>query len=146
MSASASPTPAIPVGVANQFTFHDSEHATQITYYPFGFGPIVQGQGPGPKLDYKGQEGGFSFSGTQIQVTSSPLGNLITVDLRPHIAGDELLVTLVLPDVTMTQPKENFKTIIVKTAFHRLVVAPGADRTYSVLHMNGVAATVGLPQ
>ena len=46
---------------ANFYTFTDHHGTTQINYYPHAPGPIIQGQGTGPRLQYEGPEGSFVY-------------------------------------------------------------------------------------
>ena len=149
MSASAPVTPAAPeAAVANKFTLHDAEDTTQVTYYPTAPGPLISGKTErGPLMEYAGEEGNFSFSGTQIGVANCPLGTLISVTLRPNADAGALLFTLVLPSVSEApgSKMQSFKTIGIKTHTRGFIVAAGADRTYDVLQLCGAAETVLLP-
>ena len=149
MSASAPAGPTIPqLETPDKFTLQDERRATQVTYYPQGSGPIITGKTEaGPKIEYTGEEGTFTFSGDQMESLDSPLGSLISVTLKPNADAGGLVFTLVMPKVTETQGSrsQSFKTIAVKTKTRGFVVVPGADRTYTVIHLHGTAETVELP-
>ena len=152
MSTSAPVTPApnpSQVAVPDKFTLHDEQRTMQVTYFPMGSGPIITGKtSPGPKLEYTGEEGNFTFSGNQIESVNCPVGNLLSVTLRPDADAGALIFTLALPNVT--EPPESksqrFQTIAVKTHTRGFVVGPGVDRTYNVLRLHGLAETVALPR
>lgn len=148
-SAPVTPTPAeSQVEVPNKFTLHDDQRTMQVTYFPMGAGPIIAGKTqPGPKLEYTGEEGNFTFSGNQIESVNCPLGSLLSVTLRPNADAGALIFTMALPNVTEApgSKSQHFQTIGIKTHTRGFVVAPGADRTYNVLHLRGLAETVLLP-
>lgn len=144
---SSAPTPTPEQGQsANQFTLHHG--STQITYNPVAPGPIISGKQPGgPRLQYQGEEGSFTFSDNQVQSLDCPLGQLISVTLQPNADAGALIFTLVLPSVRMGQgsDKQSFKAIGIKTKTRGFTADPGADETYSVLELKGVAAKVMQP-
>ena len=147
MSATTPGTAAAQLEIPNKFTLHGEQH-TQITYFPMGSGPIISGKTEaGPKMEYTGEEGNFTFSGNQLESVDSPLGSLISVTLRPNVDAGALIFTLVLPKVSEAQGSktESFKTFGVKTKTRGFVASAGADRTYTVLHLQGVAEIVELP-
>jgi hypothetical protein len=149
MSAGTSTTP-VPVQTAgpNLYRFRDHQGATQITYYPYAFGPVIVGQPRGPKFEYMGEEGSLTFTANQIQSANSPMGTLLTVTLRPNQGLGALLLTLVLPQVPTPQLGKTFafKTIAIKTKTRDLVEIDVPDETYTVLRLNGEAESVELPQ
>ena len=149
MSVTAPTTPTAPqMVIPDKFTLHDDQRTVEVTYYPTGSGPIIAGKTePGPKLQYSGEEGDFTFSGNQIQSMNCPLGSLISVTLQPNADAGGLVFSLALPNVSeaAATKSESFHTIAVKTHTRGFVVTPGADRTYDVVQLHGMAETVALP-
>src|SRR5262249_33997681 len=45
----------------NFFPFSPHDGTVQLSYYPQAPGPIIQGQGAGPRLEYQGPEGTFLY-------------------------------------------------------------------------------------
>ena len=151
MSTSATPAPNPPhqdLG-ANQFCLNDASSNTLITFNPVAPGPLIAGQPVGgSRLEYKGEEGSFVFSGDQIQRQDGPLGCLISVTLRPNADTGALILTLILPTVAqagMSGQLQPFKTIAIKTRTRGFVAPVGADRTYTVVQLDGQASTVAMP-
>ncbi len=125
---------------------HDPGKTTEVTYQPLAAGPIIVGQTPGgPKLEYAGEEGSFTFTGDQVQTQQSPIGKLISVSLRPS-PGTNTTFTLVMPEINEEEGTQNqaFNTIAIK-AKRGLVETEGADLTYSTLKLHGKAEIVKLP-
>jgi hypothetical protein len=134
--------------IPDKYTFQDGPGTTQVTYYPTGPGPIISGvTHAGPKIEYTGEEGDFTFSGNEIASVKCPLGNLISVTLRPNADAGALMFTLVLPSVTMSANSkvQSFRTIALKTHTSGRVLTAGADRSYDTMHLHGAAETVFLP-
>jgi hypothetical protein len=133
--------------VANEYTFTHDEGTTLIVFYPNRPGPILQGEPEtGPELRYKGVEGTFTFFSDRIEIQDSPLGSLISVLLKPNVGAGGLTFTLVLPPVNMgAKKKETFYTLGIKTTSIGNIIAEGAQRTYTVLHLKGLAEIAILP-
>jgi hypothetical protein len=129
---------------ANEFTFTGDR--TQITFLPVAPGPIHPGQGGG-SLHYTGPEGDLRFSGSQIVLTSSPIGTLVTVALRAQRDTGAINVTVLLPHITgVTQANPvSFETVSVKSTSRGFISLPGADRTYTIIPLLGIARDVLLP-
>ena len=146
MSAGTSTTPA-PVQTAgpNLYRFQDHQGTTQITYYPYAFGPIIVGQPRGPKFEYMGEEGSLTFIGNQIESTDSSIGTQLTVTLRPNqgigavlltlllvyffvtVAGSVELPSALLPDTRPTYhaTKKNVKAVPARAGRHTRVARIG---------------------
>ena len=133
--------------VANEYTFTHDESTPLIVFYPNRPGPILQGEPEtGPELRYKGVEGAFTFFSDRIEIQDSPLGSLISVLLKPNVGAGGLTFTLVLPPVNMgAKKKETFYTLGIKTTSIGNIIADGAQRTYTVLHLKGLAKIAILP-
>lgn len=149
MSANAPVNPATSqLEVPNKITLQNEQQSIQVTYYPNGFGPIIKGNTEaGPKMEYAGEEGTLTFSGSEVESVDSPLGSLISVTLRPDADAGALIFTLALPKVTKAQGTQSqaFKAIAVKTKTRGFVVRAGADRSYTPISLQGLAETVLLP-
>src|SRR5437588_5546808 len=136
---------------ANKFTLADDSGSTQIIYYPHAPGPILVGQGAGPRLEYQGAEGNFIYPHAgpgreNIDLQSSPLGLLVSVVLEPSIDAGALTLTLLLPPINMAGKKEQeFYTEAIKTRSYGILPREGARLTYEVLDLEGVAENVILP-
>jgi hypothetical protein len=132
---------------AKQFTLQDSSSSTRIVFYPRAPLSGTDGATPGAQLDYHGPEGVFTFRGQDIEQQENALGQLITVMLKPDADAGQLDFTLVLPMVFMGGKKaQEIATVAIKTKGIGHVINPaGADRTYRVLQLSGMAAAVIQP-
>ncbi|HYY31624.1 MAG TPA: hypothetical protein VE860_27015 [Chthoniobacterales bacterium] len=151
MSTQQVSTIAQPTASANEYIFNYDHDATQIAFFPNRPGPIPQGQpAAGPELTYKGPEGSFTFFSDKIEIQTGPLGSLISVILGAIeiFGGTEhfLRFSLVLPPVNMGETKkQSFDTFGVKTATTTGGVSDGAQLTYTVVPLKGLAEIVVLP-
>lgn len=121
-------------------------HGTHIVYSLEGsvLGPPSQG----PQFEYYGPEGQFTFNGDEITRLPSRLGLLLTVTLQPDVDAGRLDCTLVLPRVHIPTGHlvQSFKTLAIKAKSRGFVVNPaGADLTYRVVQLSGVAEAVVFP-
>jgi len=137
---------------ANFYTFTDHHGTTQISYYPHAPGPIIQGQGSGPRLQYEGPEGSFVYPQAgpgreHINVQQdSVLGPQINVVLVPTIDAKAVSLTLLLPPINMAGHEQvDFHTIAIKTTSYGMLPKEGARLTYEVLHLRGKAQHIILP-
>ena len=137
---------------ANFYTFTDHHGTTQINYYPHAPGPIIQGQGTGPRLQYEGPEGSFVYPQAgpgreHINVQQdSVLGPQINVVLVPTIDAKAVSLTLLLPPINMAGHEQvDFHTIAIKTTSYGMLPKEGARLTYEVLHLRGKAQHIILP-
>jgi len=137
---------------ANFYTFSDHHGTTQISYYPHAPGPIIQGQGTGPRLEYQGPEGSFVYplagpGRDHINVQQdSVLGPQINVVLLPTIDAKAVNLTLLVPPINMAgQEKVDFHTIAIKTTSYGILLKEGARLTYEVLHLRATAQHIILP-
>lgn len=137
---------------ANYFTFSDHSGTTQINYYPHAPGPIIQGQGTGPRLEYHGSEGNFTCPGggpgrENINVQEgSVLGTQINVVLVPTVDAKAVHLTLLLPPVNLAGKEHiDFHTLAIKTTSYGMLPKEGARLTYEVIHLLGKAEKRILP-
>jgi len=133
---------------ANKFTFTACEGSVQIIFFPQAPvpGPIHPGQVGASELKYQGQEGNLTFLGDQIEKKDSPLGLLITVVLERSVDAGALTFTLILPPVNLAGKKrQTFDTVGIKTKSFGILPREGAELTYEVLDLKGIAESVILP-
>jgi hypothetical protein len=131
---------------ANFYTFSNHDGTIKLSYYPSAPGPIIQGQSTGPRLEYQGPEGNFTYPDAgpgreNIAVqTDSVLGPQIHVVLIPTIDAKAVNLTVLLPPVNLAdREKIDFHTIAIKTTSYGLVPREGARLTYEVIHLQGKA-------
>ncbi|MCW5316963.1 hypothetical protein GTQ43_25045 [Nostoc sp. KVJ3] len=133
---------------ANQYTFTDSIRTTQIIFFPQAPGPVRVDDPPGAsQLIYRSPSGELTFRGNAIRKQKSALGLLITVTLEPNFDQGQLELTLVLPPVNLQNgQKQSFDTLAIKArGLGRVINPSGAELTYFVLPLKGVAENVALP-
>lgn len=137
---------------ANFYTFSSHDGAIKLTYYPSAPGPIIQGQSVGPRLEYQGPEGHFTYPNAGpgrdniTMQTDSVLGPQIHVVLTPTIDARAENLTLLLPPVNLAGRDEiEFHTIAIKTTSYGLLPAEGARLTYEVIHLKGKARHMIMP-
>jgi len=129
---------------ANEFTFTGDR--TSITFFPTTPGVVVVGH-EGGELRYEGPEGSLVVFGNHINRTESPLGTLLTIELRPDADAGQINVTILLPRVFGVERGSpvTFGTIAVKTTSRGFTTAPGVALTYDIVPLVGQAADVILP-
>jgi hypothetical protein len=133
---------------ANQYTFTDPIRTTEIVFFPQAPGPVrVDDPRGASQLIYRGPSGELTFRGKEIRKQKSALGLLITVTLEPNFDQGQLELTLVLPTVNLENgQKQNFDTVAIKArGLGRVINRAGAELTYLVLPLKGVAENVPLP-
>jgi hypothetical protein len=136
----------------NFFTFSDHHGTIQISYYPQAPGPIIQGQSAGPRLEYQGPEGNFTYpqagpgrENINVQQEST-LGPQVNVVLVPSIDARTVTLTLLLPPINLAgQEKVDFHTLAIKTTSYGILPKEGARLTYEVIHLRGEARHILLP-
>ena len=137
----------------NFFTFSNHDGTIQISYYPQAPGPIIQGQGTGPRLDYQGPEGTFVYpqagpgrESMHVQEESA-LGSQITVVLVPTIDAKDVTLTLLLPPVNLAGHEQvDFHTLAIQTTGSGMLPKAGARLTYEAIHLRGKAQHILLPR
>lgn len=142
----SSTAPAAPqVRSANEFELHDLFGKTKVTYHPCGFGPPVAGE-CGPELEYSGTEGKLSFRGSNVEVQEMPVGQMVSVVLKPQDDKGSVSFMMMLPPVVMGQGKaENFNTFCVKVKKPGGPPKHGAQISYETERMQGKATCVVQP-
>lgn len=138
---------------ANFFTLSDHSGNVKIDYYPHAPGPIIQGQGTGPRLAYQGPEGNLVFSsggsGGEQHVNvqeESFVGPQINVVLEPSVDAKAVSLTLLLPPINMAGKEHvDFHTVAIKTTSYGILPREGARLTYEVISLRGKAQRIILP-
>lgn len=88
---------------ANFYTFSSHDSTIKLNYYPHAPGPLIQGQSTGPRFEYQGPEGSFTYpdaSAGRENVTlqeDSVLGPQINVVLIPTVDAKAVKLTLCCP-------------------------------------------------
>jgi hypothetical protein len=140
----------------NRFILSDCDGATKIEYYPRALDPVADGEEEGgggeeevdemgdARFEYKGLEGNFVFRGEEISQEQNILGLLISVTLQPNADAGGLDFALVLPPVHLRgEARQAFQTIGIKIRSRGRVINPsGAELTYEVIHLEGVAEDI----
>ncbi len=126
------------VGQADRFTFTNTNTGDiNIVFLP----QILRGNRRIPQLDYRGEEGQFTFRGEEVKQQQSSLGLLISVTLKPKADGT-LDFALVLSSINLEGQKfQDFETVAIATTRNRKIVAnhTGMEFTYKILTLKGVA-------
>ena len=137
---------------ANFYTFSSHDGVIRLKYYPHAPGPLVQGQSVGPRFEYQGPEGSFTYPDadagreTVAMQDDSVLGPQINVVLIPTVDAKAVKLTLLLPPINMAgHEKIDFHTIAIKTTSYGLLPREGARLTYEVIHLQGKAERIALP-
>lgn len=140
MSTTAQAAPQ--VRSPNEFELHGQTGKIKVTYHPCGLGPPIAGK-CGPELDYFGSEGKLSFRGSNVGIQNMPLGQMISVVLKPQDDKGSVSFTMLLPPVVMGEGKsENFNTFCVKAKKLGCPPKHGAQITYETERMQGKASCV----
>lgn len=129
----------------NRYTFSDCEGVKRIIFFPRALGPLGIGESSADaQLEYNGSEGQFVFRGDDISQKQTILGSLISVTLQPNADAGGLDFALVLPPVQLGGPaRQEFETVGIKIHSRGRVIRPiGAELTYEVIKLNGVAEDI----
>jgi hypothetical protein len=138
----------------NRYTFTDLEGSRRIVFFPLELGPLIIGRAPRPELKYSGPEGQMRFRGDDIRQEKTVLGTLISVMLRPNADAGQVDFALVLPPVYLAkeadrpfQKSQKFETAgVVIKGRGRMIEPVGAQLTYEVIRLDGLAEDVPVPQ
>src|SRR5215471_11730247 len=121
----------------NRFLLQSSDGKTKVDYETTGFigQPILNlTQGPGPIRH---------FAGSQIRVTNTEIGTLVTVTTQITIDTGSTSFSVLIPAITLTSVSDNksFATeaIITSHSGPNSVPATGVHETYQFIPMNGQA-------
>jgi hypothetical protein len=126
------------VEAAEPNLFELSYGDVQITFSTSSFA------GP-PQFSHSGPRGQHTFSGEEIRTLESELGTEVTVTLESIPDLRTVTLTLVLPAFRLPAENESaFQTVAVFTTVSTTIAGPppGADRTYEVVQLDGVARLV----
>ncbi len=122
---------------ANLFELTDG--CTQVTYSSSS----ILGQ---PQLNYRDGNESRNFIGEEIRITDTEIGQLISVTLEVVPDLRTVTFTLVLPTVNVLVQSvgTHVQLLGIKTTTHTTIVGPGpgAEKTYSVLSLQGTAQFV----
>ena len=126
-------------GTAMANLFELTGNGTHLTYSTSS----INGQ---PQLHYHDATYDTNFTGDQIRVVDSEIGQLVSVTLRPSVDAGGTVLTLLLPEITLDGPTTTFQTHAIITTIHRLVVAPslvkGPHQSYHFVALDGTAKAV----
>jgi hypothetical protein len=129
----------------NRFTLSDCDKTTRIVFFPKALTPLGASETPSDaQLEYHGVEGELVFRGDEISQEQTTLGLLISVILRPNADAGGVDFALVLPPVNLGgEARQEFDTIGIKILSRGRVINPaGAELTYEVLNLKGVAEDI----
>ena len=129
----------------NRFTLSDCDKTTRIVFFPKALIPLGATEKPSDaQLEYHGVEGELVFRGDEISQEQTTLGLLISVILRPNADAGGVDFALVLPPVNLGgEARQEFDTIGIKILSRGRVINPaGAELTYEVLNLKGVAEDI----
>ena len=129
----------------NRFTLSDCDKTTRIVFFPKALTPLGASETPSDaQLEYHGVEGELVFKGEEISQEQTILGLLISVILRPNADAGGVDFALVLPPVNLGgEARQEFDTIGIKVRSRGRVINPaGAELTYEVLNLKGVAEDI----
>jgi hypothetical protein len=129
----------------NRFTLSDDDNTTRIVFFPRALTPLGASEtSSDAQLEYHGAEGQLVFRGDDITQEQSVLGLLISVILKPNADAGGVDFALVLPPVNLEgEARQEFDTIGIKVRSRGRVINPaGAELTYEVLNLKGVAEDI----
>lgn len=112
---------------------------TQITYSTTSFG----GQ---PQLTYHRQGVDRSFTGAEIRVQESEIGQQVTVTIEEIVELHTILLTLLIPEINLDGRESRFRTRGILTTRRSSFGGPrlvkGALELYQTIALRGVARNV----
>lgn len=129
----------------NRFTLSDCDNTTRIVFFPKALTPLGASEtSSDAQLEYHGAEGQLIFRGDDITQEQTVLGLLISVILKPNADAGGVDFALVLPPVILEgEARQEFDTIGIKVRSRGRVINPaGAELTYEVLNLKGVAEDI----
>jgi len=100
-----------------------------------------------PHFTYQDSQGSTSFSGDQIEVAKTPVGDLVTVFIRRTVDSGSTSFSVLIPTVNLpgTSTPVNIHTEGI-TAVHRFSIIPALNRgqteVYSFTRLSGTAEFV----
>jgi hypothetical protein len=129
----------------NRFTLTDSSKSTRIFFFPKALTPLGTNEpSTEAQLEYHGLEGQLVFRGGDITQEQTVLGSVVSVVLKPNADAGGLDFALILPPVNLGgQARQDFETLGVRIRSRgRLINPAGAELSYDVVHLKGVAEDV----
>ncbi|MBR8835884.1 MAG: hypothetical protein DSM106950_18155 [Stigonema ocellatum SAG 48.90 = DSM 106950] len=119
---------------ANSFELSGGE--VQVSYSSTSFSGV-------PLLNYRDNNINLNFSGQQIRVLETELGQLITVTLEEVSDESTVTFTLILPLVNLNTGSETIRIKVpgIKTTTRTTIAGPGpgAEKTYTTVNLRGTA-------
>ena len=122
-------------GLDRANTFELSGKSIHVSYESTSFAGV-------PTLSYRDNEISRSFSGEEIHLEDTEIGQLITVTLKAIADGDRVTFSLVLPIVTLRKNAAIRIKVPGLTVTHPSTIAgppPGPEKLYSIVNMKGTA-------
>lgn len=98
-----------------------------------------------PQFSYSGPKDDRTFSGDEISVLASPLGDLVTVTLEDVPDLQLVTLTVLLPQIGLESGGEaRFATLAIFTTTRTTFAGPrpGVEQTYELIVLNGLAKQV----
>lgn len=129
----------------NRFTLSDCDNTTRIVFFPKALTPLGASEtSSDAQLEYHGADGQLIFRGDDITQEQTVLGLLVSVILKPNADAGGVDFALVLPPVILEgEARQEFDTIGIKVRSRGRVINPaGAELTYEVLNLKGVAEDI----
>jgi hypothetical protein len=129
----------------NRFTLTDSSKGTRIVFFPKALTPLGTNESSTEaQLEYHGLEGQFIFKGRDITQEQTVLGSVVSVVLKPNADAGGLDFALILPPVNLGgEAHQDFETLGIRIRSRgRLINPAGAELTYDVVHLKGVAEDI----
>ncbi|PTR16290.1 hypothetical protein C8R31_102304 [Nitrosospira sp. Nsp2] len=129
----------------NRFTLTDSSKGTRIVFFPRALTPLGTSESSTEaQLEYHGLEGQFIFRGDDITQEQTVLGSVVSVVLKPNADAGGLDFALILPPVNLGgEARQDFDTLGIRIRSRgRLINPAGAELSYDVVHLKGVAEDI----
>lgn len=130
---------------ANYFTLQDHSGKIKVTYRPFVGGPIRPGLQNGPLVEYSGPQGDKTFTGADVNQQDTPVGQMISVTLKPQNDTGSTSFAFCLPPVQATvENPASFKSFCVTVEKPGLISNPGSLFRYETERLAGTGKIVPL--
>ena len=99
-----------------------------------------------PLFNYKDSNGTHNFSGADIRTLETEIDTMVTVTLETVPDLHTITLTLIVPDINLSDCATEFKTIAICTTHKTSIGGPnlikGALQTYAVIELQGTASSV----
>jgi hypothetical protein len=129
----------------NRFSLADSSRSTRIVFFPGALTPLGTSQpSTEAQLEYHGLEGQLVFKGDEITQEQTILGLVVSVALKPNADAGGIDFALILPPVNLEgEARQDFETVGIRIRSRgRLINPAGAELSYDVVHLKGVAEDI----